>query len=638
MKIALAQMNVVAGNPEKNVARMLEMIQDAKNKKANLIVFPEMCVGGYLIGDKWLDEEYCLDLMDFNQRILESSEGIAIAFGNVYVEKKEKHPNKDGRVRKYNAVYVYQNKKPVKRIKNVEILPEGVQPKTLLPNYRIFDDERYFFSLQDVAKDYSVKLKELAQPFLIEVEGKEIPVGFELCEDLWCEDYRQDNEPVNITKCLIQNGAKKIMNLSASPWTYNKNLARDKRIEFLKEESKEEFVPFYYVNCMGAQNNGKNIITFDGGTTVYNSNGEPVLFADGAYKEELIVVDETILLKKELARETKNKVEEKYFSILQGLKHMKDMLAIEKNPKFVIGLSGGIDSSLVACLLERAFGKENVIGVNLPTRYNSDKTRGAAKYLADALEIKYEVVPIEELVTLNKLVLEKDGVKLSELNEENIQAKIRGTTVISNLAAKHNAFFTNNGNKLETALGYATLYGDVGGAIAPIADLTKTEVVQLCHYMNDKIYGKIVIPTNLLPNDLWIFGEEQIQPSAELKNNQIDPMKFGYHCALLDVVTNYQKVGIEKVAQWYKEGVLTEKIGISGELFRRWGLDNPKVFIEDLEWFFEKLNGSVFKRVQAPPIILTSKTAFGYDMRESILPNLKSEKFKKLKQEILKNE
>jgi len=488
-----------------------------------------------------------------------------------------------------------------------------------------------------VARDYALSIKELAQPFLIEVEGKNVPIGFELCEDLWCEDYRDNGDILNVTKFLINNGAQKIVNLSASPWTHNKNIARDRRIDFLKLESKESFVPFYYVNCIGAQNNGKNIITFDGGTTVYNSNGKPVLFAESLYREELIIVNEDILFGEELVRGTKNTIEEKYLAIIKGLKHMKDITSLDRDPKFVIGLSGGIDSSLVACLLERAFGKENVIGVNLPTKYNSSKTKDAAKALAEKLQIKYRVVPIEDLVTLNRELLELDGEKVSELNEENIQAKIRGTTIISNLAGKYNAFFTNNGNKVETALGYATLYGDVGGAIAPIADLTKTEVVQMCKYLNNEVYKDEVIPAILFPDELWRFSNEKIIPSAELKNNQIDPMKFGYHCALLDTVLNYKKVGIEKIIGWYLEGSLAKNIGVSNELLERWEINNPRVFVEDIVWFFNKLNNNVFKRVQAPPIILTSKSAFGYDIRESILPNLKSEKFEKLKQEILKN-
>src|SRR3989338_6329180 len=300
MKIALAQMKVIPGMPGRNLERMLEMIEEAKENKVDLVAFPEMCVSGYLLGDRWLEEDYCLGIMKFNEKIKEASDGIAIAYGNIFVDRdinrrvgdNKWHPNKDGRPRRYNAVYVYQDREPAKRLIETKALPGGVQPKTLLPNYRFFDDERYFFSLMDIASDFNAQLESLLQPFLIELNGQKIPIGFELCEDLWCEDYRKSGNALNPTKKLIENAAKYIVNLSASPWTYGKNHARDRRVEFLKEESGNDFVPFFYTNCVGAQNNGKNIITFDGGSTVYNSDGRPVLLSRNPYGEDLIIFTE----------------------------------------------------------------------------------------------------------------------------------------------------------------------------------------------------------------------------------------------------------------------------------------------------------------------------------------------------------
>ncbi|MEL6484686.1 MAG: NAD(+) synthase, partial [Bacteroidota bacterium] len=278
--------------------------------------------------------------------------------------------------------------------------------------------------------------------------------------------------------------------------------------------------------------------------------------------------------------------------------------------------------------------KEKVIGVNMPSRYNSDKTKNSAKTLAQNLAIDYLVLPIEAVVKENATILEQDGQELSEYHLENVQAKIRGTSILSNLSAKYNCFFTNNGNKLEIALGYSTLYGDWGGAIAPIGDLTKTEVVAMCHYINDTVFEKETIPELLLPDELWRFSEDQIQPSAELKRNQVDPMKFGYHCKLLEVVTDYQKKGIEDIMAWYFEGTLHEKLGISYKLMQRWGIDDPDVFLRDLEWFYDTIQKNVYKRVQSPPIILTSKSSYGYDIRESLLPILKTKRFKELKEKI----
>jgi len=645
MKIALAQMKVIPGRPKVNLRTMLSMIDQAKKKKVDLVIFPEMAVGGYLVGDKWIDDKFCKNLMEHNNKLQEASKGIAVAYGNIFVDEKinervkdrKLHPNKDGRARKYNAIYVFQNGKPAKKMEETSLLPEGIQPKTLLPNYRFFDDERYFFSTEDMAKDFNVLLEDLLSPFIIEVNGMKVPIGFELCEDLWCEDYRRNGSPVNITKILIDKGAERIVNLSASPWTFGKNSARDRRIKFLKKESGSDFVPFYYVNCTGVQNNGKNIITFDGGSTVYNSDGNIVFLSKAPFKEELIFTNNEELVGKPIERIEKSRIAQKYESIIQGLRNIKDIAGSEVDPRFVIGLSGGIDSAVVASLLAQAVGSKKIIGVNMPSKYNSEKTKDAAAYLAEKLGIDYQVVPIEELTSLNQSIFESGkNDKLSVAVMENVQAKIRGTSILSNLAAKHGALFTSNGNKLEVALGYATLYGDWGGAIAPIADLTKTEVVEMAKYLNREKFKEEVIPASLLPDKLWRFRKDQIEPTAELKEAQVDPMKFGYHCALLEAFTDYRKKSVEDIMEWYLKGTLDKNLGVESKLITRWGLENPKEFIRDLEWFDKTLQRNVFKRVQSPPIIITSKSAYGFDIRESMLSYETSQEFQSLKEKILK--
>ena len=664
MKVALAQMEVIPGMPKVNFNNMLNLIEEAKKNQVDLIAFPELCIGGYLVGDKWANEEFCRDMMQFNKKLLEASHGIAVAYGNVYLDEKEMinqrfgdksiHPNKDGRPRKYNAVYVIQNGKIAKRVKENTVIPAGIQPKTLLPNYRIFDDERYFFSTKDIAKDFNVEIKELMQPFEIDVEGKIVKIGFEICEDLWCEDYRLALEALNPTKMLIENGAEYIVNISASPWTYGKNGARDRRVQFLKKDSAEKFVPFYYVNCTGVQNNGKNVVTFDGGSTVYNKEGIPIIFSQKAYQQELIIINENDLLIKPKTRIENSRIAQKYEAIVRGIQHTKDLFSMQEYPRFVIGMSGGIDSAIVAALLVKAVGKDKVIGINMPTRYNSNKTKNSAKHTAEKLGIEYGVIPIEDLVTLNSETVNNFKVKgydnqLTIKDLENLQAKIRGSTVLSNLAAKYNAIFTNNGNKVEIAIGYVTLYGDVSGAIAPIADLTKAEVIAMANYLNKEIFKKEVISKKLIPNNLWRFGAEQIQPSAELKDNQIDPMKFIYHCTILDMMMDFKQHSVESIMELYLEGTLHEHLDyylaslneggkIGYELMKRWNVDDPKEFLKDIEWFTGQIQKTVFKRVQSPPIIITSKTAFGYDRRESMLPYETSMTFDELKEKILKME
>ena len=286
----------------------------------------------------------------------------------------------------------------------------------------------------------------------------------------------------------------------------------------------------------------------------------------------------------------------------------------------------------------------------MPTAYNSEKTKRVAQDIAHSLGISYGIAPIGELVSLNEQLVNgvnpsNHPLSLSDAAMENVQAKIRGTSVLSNLSAKLGALFTNNGNKLEVALGYATLYGDWGGSIAPIGDLNKTEVVAMAEYINREVYGRKVIPQVLIPDRLWVFGKDQIEPSAELKHKQVDPMKFVYHDALLDAMTDYKKMSSTDLLRAYHEGTLhtiidkylhgirdSEPIGY--DIMERWGITNPKKFVEDLEWFERKITGNVFKRVQAPPIIITSKSAYGYDIRESMLPYTQSSSYVKLKEAV----
>lgn len=647
-------MEVVPGSPRKNLEAMLEMVERAKREGVDLIAFPEMCVPGYLLTDHFYREDLLREFMSFNEEIRKASNGIAIAYGNIFVDtdkainertgEKGPHPNKDGRSRKYNAVYVFQNGRPAPRLRETSILPQGVEPKTLLPNYRFFDDERYFFSLEDVAKDAGKTLEEIVQPFLIEVNGKKVPIGFEVCEDLWCAEYRRNGGAENVTKILISNGAQMIVNISSSPWTYGKNNARDRRVRFLAQESGKDFVPFLYVNHTGAQNNGKNIITLEGSSTVYNGEGKPVRLSAAPYREELIIISDADLNKAAVERVEKPRIAQKYEAIIAGIRHVKNMSGMKEQPRYVIGLSGGIDSAVVAALLSIAVGPEKVLAVNMPTRHNTAKTRNAAAQIAESLGIGYVQIPIEDIVNANvelidRFDLDGSGRKLADSDyAENVAAKIRGTSILSNLAGKYGALFTNNGNKTEVALGYATLYGDVGGAIAPIGDLTKKEVFELARYLNEEVFRREVIPEKLIPDELFRYRADQVPSGPELKEKQVSQIKLGYHCALVEAMTAYMIKTPEGIMQWYLDGAMERNLGISTALMQRWGMDKPAEFVKDLEWVVRKVQGNVFKRIQSPPIIVTSPTAFGYDRRESILPPHITEGYKLLREKVLRME
>ncbi len=609
MKIALAQLDVKIGHPKQNVARMLEMIQEAKNNGVNLIAFPEMAIGGYLVGDKWTDDQYCRNLAEYDDIIREASNGIAVVYGNICLaDPPFTYKGFDGRKPRYNAVYCVENKK----IANMRM-------KTLLPNYRVFDDKRYFLSAND---------KDLVNNYPVTLDNG-VKVGLEICEDMWWEDYG-----INVTEKLIDAGADLIINVSSSPWTPGKNIARDNRINNMKKMFGDKFVPFYYVNACGVQNNGKNIITFDGDSRVYNKNAEKLPHKLNAYEEGIIYIKDSDLNSDNWPTFGSDErsaeeivIKEKFDAIIRAYKSVDETLGWK--PNYVFGLSGGIDSSLTSTLAVLALGKDRVFGFNLPSEYNSNKTKNAAAELAKNLGIKYETIPIQMMVDVHKVVLSPSG-SINKLTEENIQAKIRGTSILSNLAAINNGVMTNNGNKLEVALGYATLYGDVNGVFAPIGDLTKVEVFKMAKYIN-KWYGE-TIPSSLIPDDDFNFD---IAPSAELKENQLDPMKWGYHDRMLELMLEFKKHSPEDFMRWYINGELCTKMRIKDNLFTKYNLDNPKVFIDDLEWFVSTIQKNVFKRVQSPPIVLLSKTAFGYDLRESMFTWEPSLEYDRLKTEIL---
>lgn len=655
-KIALCQIDIVPGNPEANIARMVGIMRENR-AKAEVFVFPEMAVGGYLLGDLWLDEDWCDYLQTFNRQIQAVTEELAVTaiFGNIYTCRDGRR-NQDGRRRKYNAAYVYSNGKPAVAEGTASVFPDGIQPKTLLPNYRFFDDRRYFFSLVDAALDYGVPLPALTRPFTVPLGGSKAKIGVQLCEDIWCQDYREHNNAINVTRYLTDAGADFVVNISASPWTYGKNAARDRQVEFVLSECRNKRAIFY-VNRCGAENNGKNIITYDGGSTVYGEDALPLRLANSDFNDEVMIC-ELVPTKRAFVTDTgremrmvygpanlvhtpranEPKQARKLTALIRGLQHLPVMTG-KKVPPFLIGLSGGIDSCVAACVVAQAFGKEALTGVTMPGTYTSSATLSNAQRIAGKLGIKLLTVPIDDVVAAASTAIDRVGITTDDkqllLAHENEIARTRGSVILSGLAARLGAIYTNNGNKLETALGYCTLYGDVNGAVALLGDMTKVEVVELARYLNEVVYQDEVIPWNLFPDHLWRFPAKGVAPSAELKADQIDPMKFGYHDALLEAFMNFRKATPEQVLRWYLQGVLHTSLNISLELMARWELLDPQNFIADLEWFTRQMRGNVFKRVQAPPVIITSKTAFGFDLRETILPWVQGAQYRALRGEVL---
>ncbi|MEM7252411.1 MAG: NAD(+) synthase [Pseudomonadota bacterium] len=610
-RIALAQFDVKTGRPDLNVQRMLEMIEAARLRRADIIAFSEMCVPGYIIGDLWEIDTLLDDYAEWSETLREASDDICVMFGNVVVDHHQ--VGEDGRARKYNAVRVCRNREWLGRTHMAEGLPPGTQPKTLHPNYRFFDDDRHFYSLRKLSTSLELPLEQWMQPFeLPRPDGPPFRFGIQLCEDLWCEDYSYQNEILDTLRRMHLCGAEAVFNLSASPWTWQKNERRHRTISGVLDRSP---VPFFYVNQIGAHNNGKNIIVFDGDTCAYAPDGAVRVRTDH-WRESLVVAQDH----EELTQHDEE-IECIDQAILTGMRHLDHIRGAPN--RFLIGVSGGIDSSVVLCQLVRAFGPERVFAVNMPTQFNAEVTQQNAKALCERLGVEYLRCPIQEIYelvahTVKAAEFPSHAGEYTRLVDENIQARIRGADILAGLSSKLDLIYTNNGNKTEIALGYATLYGDVNGAIAPIADLYKTQIFELARYLNRVVFRDDVIPPNLY--------DGTTVPSAELSSAQDvtkglgDPIKYGYHDAVLRQLIEFRHHEID-LMRWYADGELFDRIGWRDDETFAGYFSNSAEWLEDLHWLTRQLRINYFKRIQSPPIIVLSKRAFGFDLRESQLPH-----------------
>lgn len=630
-RIALAQMEVLPGRPDLNVERMLALVDQARAGGAEVVVFSEMCIPGYIIGDAWEVDALVEDYAAYSDEICAQSGGLCIIFGNVAVDPMR--IGEDGRRRKFNAVYVCADERFVERPGLPPGLPAGTQAKSLHPNYRFFDDDRHFYSLRKLAQEQGRSPSDWILPFEVGVQsGARFRFGVQLCEDLWCQDYGFEGDVLDTLRIYHEREAAAVFNLSASPWTWQKN---DKRNRVVREILQRSPLPFFYVNQVGAQNNGKNVLVFDGDTTAYAAGGEALARAE-PWSETMLLAG--VAANGSSIAAPQSEVAAEYSAILTGLRHLDYILGGGR--RYLVGISGGIDSSVVACLLAQAFGPERVFAVNMPTQYNSAITQENARTLCEGLGVAYLSCPIQDLYTavaamIKDVALAGDAGEYTGLVDENIQARIRGADVLAGIAAKFGLVFTNNGNKTETALGYATLYGDVNGAIAPIADLYKVQVIQLARHLNEEVFGRETIPANLISG--------ATVPSAELSAAQDvtkglgDPIKYGYHDAVLRQMIEYRRHPLD-LLRWRAEGVLLERLEWEEEETFAGYFATMAAWIEDLEWVDRQLRINYFKRVQSPPTIVLSKRAFGFDLRESQLPSYQPLEYRRLREQLVARE
>lgn len=630
LKIALAQMKVYPGDPRRNVTVMRDYISQAKEKHCQLIIFPELAVPGYLIGDIWDQPDFIHECVRLGDEIKDLSQDITIIFGNVATDLERINP--DGRQRKYNAMFIAQGGNFLAPAN----FPYPFYIKTLMPNYREFSDTRYFTSLLEVAQEDLVFAEDLVAPVVLPLPGgKTLKIGPLICEDSWDDNY--SFKPMQYLQ--KQYGVDLFINISNSPFTLGKTQRRHRLFGKAIDDLQ---APALYVNCTGIQNNGKNVFTFDGASGAYNKDGSLQYECD-LFQEELAIVDfdedAHAFVSPVKRNEPQAEAGEIYASLHYGLQSFLESTGLKK---VVLGVSGGIDSAVNAALYATVLPPENILLVNMPSVYNSDMTKSLAKELADNIGCLYTVIPVQDSLELTRRqfaaaeLTQKDQpaglLELSDFIEENIQARDRSSRILAAAAAAFGGVFTCNANKAELSVGYATLYGDSAGFLAATADLWKHQVYDLARYLNETVFGREVVPQ----------GSIDIVPSAELSSKQDvtkgqgDPLVYPYHDYLFRAfIERWQRATPQTILEWYLAGTLEENLGCSvkvADLFA-----TPADFIADLEKWWRLIAGfAVAKRIQSPPLLSVSRRSFGYDLREAQLTPYYTTRYEELKAQILK--
>ena len=461
MKLALAQINTTVGDLEGNVSRILSMARKAEG--ADLIVFPEMVVTGYPPRDILYDSSFIEATQAANADLARRAHGLPPMLVGSCQPSGEKL---FGNPALHNVAYLIEN--GASRVAAV---------KRLLPVYDVFLEPRWF-----------VPGKESLPP--IEIAGSK--VGVMVCEDMWDEDY-----PVHPGAELKAMGAEMLVCLSASPYRRGGGAGRFKHAYRVSTGSTNA-VPIAFVNLVG----GNDELIFDGGSFWLDGDR---LEQGGRFEEKVIVIDTRTPTPSDVG--TVHAAKELFDALVLGV---RDFARKNGMKRAVIGLSGGIDSSVAAVITAEALGAENVTGVAIPSRYTDVRSTESARELAERLGIAFETVELEKMHAMAESVLGAE--RSAGVGGENVQARLR-MIVLMSVVNQRGGFLVNTSNKTELTLGYGTLYGDLAGALSPLGDVTKPEVYELARWINAE--------RNVIPS----FVMER-KPSAELRPDQVDPFDY----------------------------------------------------------------------------------------------------------------
>lgn len=544
MKVTIAQINSTNGDIDGNVAKILAAIEKAKADDSDIVVFPEVITHGYTSQDWFQDRDIIERVSEPLERIIPATIGITAIVGTI-----RQNSETDGR-RLFNSAAVIHNGALV-----------GFADKTLLPEYDVFDDPRYF-EPSDVRK-------------IFEIDGRKI--GVVVCEDFWNDKtfWKERLYDVDPADELIMQGAEIIVAVNASP--YNKGKIK-LRCEMVAHRAKLQRKPIVFVNSIG----GHDGIIFDGASLVADSEGDIILQAT-AFEEfvETVEIDDAM-------PDARGITGDECESIRQALVlGIRDYARKNNFKKCVLGLSGGIDSTLVAALAAEAIGAENLLCVMMPSPFSSEGSVKDSEELVKNLGCESRIEPISGAfeVLLNQLHFQKPTKGGENLAAENMQSRLRGVILMA-ISNAEGRLLLSTGNKSELAVGYCTLYGDTNGGLAVLGDVLKTEVWEIARQIN-KNAGREIIPNKIIDK----------KPSAELAPNQFDQ----------DSLPPYELM--DPILESYFENKRSpEEIIAEGN---------------DAELVYSLLNkvehpSNEFKRQQLPPTLIISKNAIGVGRRRPI--------------------
>ncbi len=534
VKIGLAQINATVGDLAGNSVKIREAYESLVARGAELVVTPELAVTGYPPRDLVFKSRFVPD----NLKVVEELEA---AVGAVPLVVGFVEPNTSGTGNPfYNSAAVLQRGKA-----------RQVVRKTLLPTYDVFDEDRYFEPASSCTP--------------VVIDGHRI--GITICEDIWTEKYlhRRLYAP-SPARDLVRQRIDMLLNLSASPFHTGKPA---ERVEMISGIAHELGVPVAYCNAVG----GNDQLVFDGNSLAFGPGGE-LLASLGGFKEVLNVVD--FVKARPLIFHPEDKSADIYEALVLGI---RDYCRKTGFKSAVLGLSGGIDSALVATLAAAALGPENVVGVTMPSGFSSKGSVDDSVALAKNLGIRLETIPIEKLFTTLKGELAPVFAgRPEDLAEENMQSRLRAIILMS-LSNKFGHLLLTTGNKSEMAVGYCTIYGDMCGGLAAISDLPKTTVYRLCRWINRK---RVIIPVSTIDKP----------PSAELRPDQKDQ----------DTLPPYEL--LDAILELYVEQSLSTPDIIAQ------GYD-----AETVKWIVRRVDLNEWKRHQAAPGLRVTSKAFGTGRR-----------------------